>query len=122
MQKINLKRSQKGFSLLEVLAAIAITGIIVVGIYMALSTSTKVLVRANTQETAKDMAASAMEWILSQQYNSSYTLPSSMTTSGSLSVVNPVVPEYIRMSEQKITITVQGLTPPFTLTDIRANY
>ena len=91
---------------------------------MAMSTSTKVLVDANTQETSKDMAASAMEWIKSQPYNSSsYTLPTSLLTSGSLSIVLPITVNEFRTNEERIDITIQssGKTV-FTLTDYRVNY
>jgi len=114
-------RSEKGFTLLEVIAAIAITGIVVVGIYMALSTSTKVLVDANTQETAKDMAASAVEWIRSQPYTSSYSLPVSMQTTGSLTATPQVT--FLRMNEQQIDIVItSGGNTVFTLTAYRVNY
>jgi prepilin-type N-terminal cleavage/methylation domain-containing protein len=126
MKEFNLKRNGKGFTLLEVLAAIAITGIIVAGVFMALSTETKVLARANTQETAKDMAASAMEYCLSQTYNSTYILPASLATNGGLSIDNPVTSpnvKYIRVAEQQIDIVIKsGTTTVFTLTDYRVNY
>ena len=91
---------------------------------MAMSTSTKVLVDANTQETAKDMAASAMEWIKSQPYNAiSYTLPTSLQTSGSLSIALPVTVNEFRMNEEQIDIIIQsGGKTVFTLTDYRVNY
>lgn len=126
-RKPGIGRGEKGFTLLEVLIAVALTSIIVAGIYMAMATSTKVLVDANTQETAKDMAASAMEWIKSQPYNpASYTLPLSMRTNGSLTVfpTTGVIPvNEFRMNEERIDITIQsGGKTVFTLTDYRVNY
>ena len=63
----NIKRlirgKEQGFTILEVLIAIAITGILVTGIIMSLETSTKILMITNTQETAKDIAISDLEYI-----------------------------------------------------------
>jgi prepilin-type N-terminal cleavage/methylation domain-containing protein len=125
--KPGIGRDEKGFTLLEVLIAVALTAIIVAGIYMAMSTSTKVLVDTTTQETAKDMAASAMEWIKSQPYNAvSYTLPAAMRTNGGLTVfpTTGVIPvNEFRFNEEQIDIIVKsGTKTVFTLTDYRVNY
>ena len=129
-RKTGIVRDEKGFTLLEVLIAVALTSIIVAGIYMAMSTSTKVLVDAKTQETAKDMAASAMEWIKSQPYNAvSYDLTKAnnplLLTNGGLTVfpTTGVIPvNEFRFNEEQIDIIIKsGTKTVFTLTDYRVN-
>jgi prepilin-type N-terminal cleavage/methylation domain-containing protein len=65
---------QKGFTLLEVLIAILLIGIIAAGIVPVLGTSIKVEAITRTQETAKDIAISDIENIKSQQYESDYII------------------------------------------------
>jgi len=120
----NIKRlirgKERGFTLIEVLIAVAITGIIAAGIIMALGTSTKMLIITDTRETAKDIAASDMEYIRSLQYNAiSYPLPA--PPSG-YSTPNVIYPTFLRMNEQRIDITVSWGGNSFTLTDFRVNY
>jgi prepilin-type N-terminal cleavage/methylation domain-containing protein len=119
--KTLIVRDEKGFTLIEVLAAIVITAILSLSIYMAISTSTKVLVLTNKQETAKDFAASDMEYIRSLPYSDTYTLPTP-----SLAYTNysqSVLVTFLRTNEQRIDITITwGGKTVFTLTDFRVNY
>ena len=122
-RKTGIARDEKGFTFIEILIAVVLTSIIVAGIYMAMATSTKVLVDAKTQETAKDMAASAMEYIKSQRYNAvSYPLPASLQKNGSLTITSPVPANEWRFNEERIDIVVKsGTKTVFTLTDYRVN-
>jgi len=61
--KMGIIRDQRGFSLIEVLIALAMAGVIIAGVLMVMGTSTKILVLAKNQEISKDIAASEMEYI-----------------------------------------------------------
>ncbi len=67
MLKIGLS-SNKGFSLVEVLVALALLATIGVGIITALGGATKVLLRADTHETARDIAEAQMESVQNQNF------------------------------------------------------
>jgi prepilin-type N-terminal cleavage/methylation domain-containing protein len=82
--KPGIIRDQQGFTLIEVLAAIVITSILSLSIYMALSTSTRVLVLTNTQEVAKDIASSDMEYIRSIPFADNYVILTSSNTSATV--------------------------------------
>jgi prepilin-type N-terminal cleavage/methylation domain-containing protein len=58
--KINLK-SQKGFSLVEVLVAVAILSLVGVAYMSALSTSSKALLITDEQQTARNIAELQLE-------------------------------------------------------------
>ena len=52
LRKLGIVRDEKGFTLIEVLIAIAFMMVVVGGIIMAISTSSKILVIANNKEIA----------------------------------------------------------------------
>jgi len=58
----------RGFSLIEVSIAIALIGIVVVGILSALSYASMVLIIADRQATAESLAKSQIEYIKNQPY------------------------------------------------------
>jgi len=58
----------RGFSLIEVSIAIALIGIVVVGILSALSYASMVLIIADRQATAESLAKSQIEYIKNQEY------------------------------------------------------
>ena len=66
--------SSRGFTLLEVLIAIALIGIVAVAILGALSTSSKVLSIADERTTAESLARRQIEYIKSQGYNAASVL------------------------------------------------
>lgn len=66
--KINF-RSQKGFTLVEILVAVALLSIIGVGLLAALGGASKVLIKADIRETARDLAQAQMEYVQSVEYN-----------------------------------------------------
>jgi prepilin-type N-terminal cleavage/methylation domain-containing protein len=122
MLQLKIKRkSQKGFSLIEVLIATALLAILSVAILGALGSASKILISTDTSETAKDLAVAQMERIKSAPYNSTYTIDSSLfpTASGYSAniTVQPVKPD---SSLQKVTISVfQAGNSVYTLTDYR---
>ena len=62
-------RSEKGFTLVEVLVAVALLAIIGIGLLTALGSASKVLLKADTRETARDLAQAQMEYIQNYEYN-----------------------------------------------------
>ena len=65
-------KSEKGFSFIEVIIALAILGIIAVGFLSGLATSAKGLLTADERETANNIAAAQMEYVKDQPYAVSY--------------------------------------------------
>jgi prepilin-type N-terminal cleavage/methylation domain-containing protein len=62
-------RLGKGFTLVEVLVALAILSIIGVGIMVALGGASKTLLKADVRESARDLAQAQMENTQNQPYN-----------------------------------------------------
>jgi len=60
--------SSRGFSLIEVVIAIALIGIIAVAVLSALSTASIVLIIADKRATAESLARSQMEYVKNQGY------------------------------------------------------
>jgi len=120
MANIKLK-SQKGFSLVEVLVAVALIATIGVGIITALGGATRVLLRADTHETARDLAEAQMESIQSQEYEA--ILPDyDEITAPSGFIINSSVTE-IKVGLQEINVVVtQGDQIKFTLTGYKVHW
>ena len=64
--------SSRGFSMLEVVIAIALLGIIAVSVLTALSTATAALIIADSRATAEGLARSQMEYIKNQGSQDGY--------------------------------------------------
>ena len=61
-------KDQKGFSLIEVVIAVALLGIIAAGFLSALATASKVLLIADERSTAESLARSQAEYVKNQDY------------------------------------------------------
>ena len=83
LRKPGIVQEEKGYTILEVLLAIFVTVVIGAAIALSIGTSSKVLVSANTQEVAKDIAASDMEYIRSLPFAANYVLLTSSSSSSS---------------------------------------
>ena len=63
------KHNSRGFSLIEVVIAICLLGIIGVGLLSGLATASLALFTADERATAESLARSQMEYVKSQPYN-----------------------------------------------------
>ena len=70
---MKLVSGQKGTTLIEVLIAIAILGMISVPFLTALSTSSGALIIADERTTAESLVRSQMEYVRSQEYDANGT-------------------------------------------------
>ena len=114
-------RSEKGFSLIEVMVALAILSIIAVAFLGAMATSSKTLFTTDKHNTANNLAESQMEHIKSQMYALSYSpapIPDEYTSYSAIIDVEPFQDNNI----QKVTITIiHNGTTVTTLQDYKVN-
>lgn len=116
-------QSGKGFSLIEVLVAVAIISIIAVGMFSSLGLASKLLLNTDTGETARDLAEAQMEYIQNQPYGSSYSPSDALD--GKYPGYNTEIPAPVLLQDdlQKITVTVQkGDNTVFTLVDYKLRW
>ena len=76
---VRLMRNERGFSLIEVIIALALLGIIAVVFLGGLATASKAILVADVRTTAESLARSQMEYVKSQNYSTdswSYTVTS----------------------------------------------
>jgi len=73
MRLKKLNRNQKGLTLIEVLIAIAILGMIAVPFLTALSTSSRALIIADERTTAESLVRTEMEYVKNSTYNSTFS-------------------------------------------------
>jgi prepilin-type N-terminal cleavage/methylation domain-containing protein len=136
LRKTGIARDEKGFTLVEAVISIALIGIIVAGLFTGLGTASKVLLRTDARETAKNLAETQMEYIKGQAFNSVYTkalIPAAQQGgyTASINVINgsdtavfgpdPLHPEEKRNSYlQKIIVTITGPGITYTLEGYKA--
>jgi prepilin-type N-terminal cleavage/methylation domain-containing protein len=123
-KQIMFWKSQRGFSLIEILVTLALISSLGVSLLAGLATSSVILNKTDLTETAKDLAVAQMEEIKSSPFNvSSYDEDSSLFTPESGYSANITV-DSLNMDGnlQKITISVLKAgysSPVYTLTDYR---
>ncbi len=109
--KANFKK-QRGFSLIEVLVAMALLAGAGIAIIIALGTASKGVSTADERETAKNIAEMQLEYIMNQPYAESYPAKMmdypgySILTGADGRIATEAVPARIDGNIQKITITV----------------
>ena len=74
MRRAALIRNERGLTLVEVLIAMALFGILAVSFLSAFGTGLVVLTRTDERQTAKNLAESQMEHIMKQGFPGPYTL------------------------------------------------
>jgi len=100
-------KSEKGFSLIEVLVSLAIIGIVSVGFLSALANSSKASIKTDQIDTARTLAQSQMEYLKIQPYATTY-IPESISNINcgySASVATSSVVQRDSLI-QKITVTI----------------
>ena len=101
--------SSRGFTLLEVVIAIALIGIIAVAVLSSLSTASMALIIADRRATAESLARSQMESIRDQDYidySESGHDDYDLIPSPEGYEIEPVTVEPLDVGLQKITVTV----------------
>ncbi len=115
---IKLTKNEKGFTLIEVLIALAILGLIGVAFLSALATASKAIIIADERTTAESLARSQMEYVKDQLYidynieghllyDEITPLPTNYTIDFTVeSLLDPNPPNSPLVGIQKITVTV----------------
>jgi prepilin-type N-terminal cleavage/methylation domain-containing protein len=115
-------KSEKGFSLLEVMLAIALLGVIIAALMSALSTGSSAVFVADERATAESLAKSQMEYIRNQNYDASHD-PPQYALLADIPAGYQIDVTAVRLDPksdgtaaddgiQKITVTVQHLEKP----------
>jgi prepilin-type N-terminal cleavage/methylation domain-containing protein len=121
-------KSQKGFTLIEVLISIAILGIITIGIMNGLTGIMRSVHYTDSREQAKNIAETQIEAVKNQPYNTTaytkITCPSGYRIDDIIPISVPGNPD---RNVQQVTITVRytnifsGQEIPYSLTDFKVN-
>jgi prepilin-type N-terminal cleavage/methylation domain-containing protein len=101
-------KGEKGFSLIEVVIALGIMGIIAAAYLGSLANASKSLIVADERATAESLARSQMEWVKKLDYASSYpapTIPPDYVATGYSATI--ASPEEFKPGLQRIKITVK---------------
>ena len=126
-------KSQSGFSLIEVLLAMVLTGMLCVAIPSALATANKITTISNEHAIAESLARNQMDDIQNQIYNSIDNPPVYYVLSG-LPAGYSITQTVTRLDPkgdgianddglQQITVTVKhGINIAYTLVDFKVNY
>lgn len=126
-------KSEKGFTLIEVLISLLILGIIAVGTTGGLTHAAKTAYYTNSRETAKNIAETQMEYVKNSPYSlvsySPYTpsSPPDYWSRYTTAIAVAAVPGNSDLNIQKITVTVSytniynGTTVNTVLEDFKAN-
>jgi prepilin-type N-terminal cleavage/methylation domain-containing protein len=130
---LQVMQKQNGFSLLEVILAVALVGILGITIPGALSTANKTTMVGGEHTTAESVARSQMDYIQNQSYDSTNTTPVYAVLTGlpgDYSIVTPMATRLDPKGDgtanddglQRITVTVKrGAKTVYTLIDYKNN-
>jgi prepilin-type N-terminal cleavage/methylation domain-containing protein len=75
MNKAELLKKEKGFTLIEVVLALAILGIVAASFLSALATGSRSIFLADEQTTAESLARTQLEFVRSQPYDADNNPP-----------------------------------------------
>ena len=123
-----LKKNERGFTLIEVLVALAIVSLVVVAFLMAINTAAKANIIANERTTAESLARSQMEYVKGIGYvdaPTSYTaapIPQGHIDAGYSATITALPLQNPDDGIQRITVTVERYSEPvLTLEDYKVN-
>lgn len=105
-------KSQKGFGLVETLVASAILAIIGIAFLSTLTLSSSMLLKTETEEKAKDLAASTIERVINSDWSANYSDLNSTDGNFSVTIDTPVALNDGNL--QKITVVVTHATKEIT--------
>jgi prepilin-type N-terminal cleavage/methylation domain-containing protein len=125
MKKIKVNwKSQKGFSLVEVLVSVALLSIIGVAFLSSLGTASKTLMLTDEKQTARNIAELQMEYIKSQSWSINYSPMEEIPANypGYSTEINTSAPRSPDINLQKIEVTVlHHGEPVYTLVSYKEN-
>ena len=98
-------KSQKGFSLIEVLVSVMVLAIIGLAFLSALDTGAGATLIMDERTTARNLACSQMEYVKSQDYAASYTPASIPSGKDYVGYSANITAEPLH--DQKITVTIE---------------
>jgi prepilin-type N-terminal cleavage/methylation domain-containing protein len=106
MKMLKLIKSEKGFSLIEVLIAVGLVGLMAAAFLMAIATASKAVLLADERTTAESLARSQIEYIKEQEYrDDGLYLP--ISTPENYEIIYPIDFMPLEDGLQKITVTVK---------------
>jgi len=70
---MKVRKGEKGLSLIDVVIAIGVLGILAVGFLTASRSATTTLIRVDEKETAKNLAETQMEYVKALPFSESYS-------------------------------------------------
>ena len=119
-------RNEKGFTLIEVIIAMALLGIIAIVFLGALATASNAIIIADERATAESLARSQMEYVKNQDYDG-VNNPPQYTLLSDTPADYTIVIDAVRLDPngdgtdnddgiQKITVTVDHLEKPEVIT------
>ena len=119
-------RNEKGFTLIEVIIAMALLGIIAIAFLGALATASNAIIIADERATAESLARSQMEYVKNQDYDG-VNNPPQYTLLSDTPADYTIVIDAVRLDPngdgtdnddgiQKITVTVDHLEKPEVIT------
>lgn len=129
-----MMKGQGGFSLIEVLLAVALLGIFAVSVPGALAGASRATISTGQQTTAESLARSQMDYVQSQPYDNVNATPVYAVIEDVTSPYSIVTPMAVRLDPrgdgttsddglQQITVTVQhNGEVVFTLIDYKVNF
>jgi prepilin-type N-terminal cleavage/methylation domain-containing protein len=117
---VKLMKNEKGSTLVEVVIAIGVLGIIAAAFLPALSGSSKAIITADERTTAESLARSRIEYVRGLPYSSDYPRYTSGNYKAEISVASISDNGTARTGIQKIVVIIlhQG-KPILTLEDYR---
>jgi prepilin-type N-terminal cleavage/methylation domain-containing protein len=93
-------RGEKGFTLIEVIIALALLGVVAVAILSGLSTGSRAIFVADERATAESLARSQMEYVKEQPYDATNNPP--------LYAVLPNIPENYQIDVTAVRLDPKG--------------